>query len=51
MTPSSVAVDDYYDTLEDTDYDIENLLSNDAIEGYAYIDSFDENYRRKWNYS
>ena len=37
-----VAVDDYYDTLEDTDYDIENLLSNDAIEGYAYIDSFDE---------
>lgn len=37
-----IAVDDFFDTLEDTDYDIENLLSNDTIEDYAYIESFDE---------
>ena len=37
----SVAVNDRFDALEDTDFSIENLLSNDTIEDNARITSFD----------
>ena len=33
----SVAVNDRFDALEDTDFSIENLLSNDTIEDNARI--------------
>ncbi len=37
----SVAVNDRFDAFEDTDFTIENLLSNDTIEDNASITSFD----------
>ena len=37
----SVAVNDRFDALEDTDFSIENLLSNDTIEDNARITAFD----------
>ena len=41
-TGQSIAVDDSFDAIEDTDFIIENLLSNDTVEDNAVITSFDE---------